>query len=481
MRFAALLAVLPALAATWPQFRGPRGSGVADGARLPDEIGPSANVVWKTALPAGHSSPVIAGDVIFLTGAEGGRRVDAGLDKLVDEGGKLYTFALDRHTGRVRWRREAPQPRLERYQPTNSPASPTPVTDGGNVYVFFGDYGLLSYDAEGGERWRLPLGPFNNVNGHGSSPILAGNRVVLLCDQDTGSYLIAVDKDTGKVAWRVERPEFTRSYTTPALYQPKGGPAELIVAGSYQLTAYDARNGEKRWWVLGLSWQPKSVPIFEDDLIYAHWWEAGGEAETPAEIETFAEVLARYDRNRDRLLTAEELKGFLPNPRTIVNSDLNADGLLDEREWNNYRARRASRNRLIAVRHGGRGDLTGSGVVWSMQKFLPNCPSPLLYQGILYLVKDGGILTTVNARTGEILKQGRLNGALDTYYASPVAGAGKVYFFSQKGKAVVVRAGAEWEQMSTGDFDEEIYATPAIAGNRMYVRTRHALYCFEAK
>ena len=154
--------------------------------------------------------------------------------------GRLFTICLDLDSGEILWKREAPRSRIERYQPANSGASPSPVVDSDNVYVFFGDYGLISYTADGAERWRLPLGPFNNVNGHGSSPIVLGDRLYLLCDQDTDSYFLAVEKDTGKIAWKTMRPEVTRSYSTPTVYEPEDGPTELIVPGSYYLTSYSA-------------------------------------------------------------------------------------------------------------------------------------------------------------------------------------------------------------------------------------------------
>lgn len=475
-----LCSLLPA--AEWPQFRGPAAAGVGDSVRIPADMGPaSTSLVWKTPLPPGHSSPVVHGNRIFLTAAEGGRDSDAGRDKVIDEGGKLFTIALDRASGKVLWRKEAPRPRQERFQPTGSPASPTPVTDGRSVYVFFGDFGLIAYTVDGAERWRLPLGPFNNVNGHGSSPILAEGKVILVCDQDTDSYLLAVDQNTGKIAWKTDRSEYTRSYTTPAYFKPAKGPSELIVSGSYELAGYQVQTGEKLWWVRGQSWQPKSVPIIQDGIIYSHSWEGGGEAETPTETPTFDEVVKLYDKNGDRLLTPEELAPMIPNPRAVINSDLGNDGALDERDWNNYRARRASRNRLVAVRHGGRGDLTNSNVIWSMQKFLPNCPTPLLYNGVLYLIKDGGILTAVNPKTGAILKQGRLTGAIGTYYASPVAGGGRVLFLSEAGEAAVVRAGADWELVAVNRFDDPVFATPALVENRIYLRTKSALYCFRAE
>ena len=476
-----LLAVaMVATAGEWPMFRGVNGSGVADVAKAPVAFGPSTNVVWKTALPFGHSSPVITGDLIFLTGAEGGERVDAGRgDKVRDEGGKLFTLCLDRKTGKILWRREAPRPRIERYQKTNSPASPTAATDGKNVFIFFADYGLLSYTKDGAERWRAPLGPFNNVNGHGSSPIVYKDLVILVCDQDAGSFLVALDKDSGKERWRVDRSEVTRSYVTPVVLTPKTGPDELIVPGAYQVTGYNAATGEKLWWVRGFSWQPKSVPVIADGVIYVHGWEGGGEAEAPTETPTWAEALALYDANKDGRIVQDEIDPKMQKSFYLL--DLDSKGYLVPRDWEFYRARRAARNTLLAIRHGGRGDLTSTAVVWRMQKFLPNVPSPLVHGGVVYLVKDGGIFSSVDAKTGEILKQGRLAGALDTYYSSPVVAAGKIYLFSQSGVGTVLKAGAQWEPLAVNDMDEPVFATPAFLDDRMYVRTRGALYCFRAE
>jgi FOG: WD40-like repeat len=189
-----LCAATLAHAEDWPQFRGPEGLGISNDKGLPVEVGPEKNVIWKTPLPPGHSSPILVGPRIFLTAYQGQT---------------LLTMALDRATGKISVARE-PRPRSEEMQHTNSPASPTPVSDGRNVYVFFGDFGIICYGVDGDERWKAPLGPFNNVNGHGSSPVLLDGMLILICDQDTGSYLLALDKDTGKVRWRVERPEVTR-------------------------------------------------------------------------------------------------------------------------------------------------------------------------------------------------------------------------------------------------------------------------------
>ena len=466
-----------ASAADWPRFRGPNGSGTAEATGLPADFG-SENVVWTTALPGGHSSPVISGDRIFLTAAQGGARADAGREKVIDEGGKLYTIAVDRRNGEILWKKQAPRPRMERYEPTNSAASPSAVSDGENIYVFFGDYGLISYRFDGTERWRLPLGPFNNVNGHGSSPILAGDRLILVCDGDTDPYLLAVDKDTGKVSWRTERPETTRSYVTPAIYQAAQGPLEVIVPSAYFLASYSAETGEKLWWVNGGGWQPKSTPIVDGGMIYANSWE-GSSAVPAADMPSFEQVLKKADKDGDGKINEKELKIVEPKRRFYL-IDLDHDQLVDARDWEFHRIRSTSRSSLVAVRHGGRGNLTDAGnVAWRLEKFLPNVPSPLIYEGVLYLVKDGGILTTLDAKTGKILKQGRLKGALDKYYSSPVGADGKVYMISQLGKATVVKAGGQWEIIASHDFEDEVYATPAIVDNRIYLRTRNTLYCFE--
>ena len=264
---------------------------------------------------------------------------------------------------------------------------------------------------------------------------------------------------------------------TPALFQPKEGPLEIIVPSAYFLASYSVETGEKLWWVNGGGWQPKSTPIIHGDMIYANSWEGGTSIPEDA-IPTFAEAIKKADKNGDRMMDAEELKAVEPK-RKLYLIDLDHDKLVDERDWEFHRIRRTSKSSLLAVRHGGRGNLTEAGnLVWRMERLLPNVPSPLIYDDVLYLIKDGGILTTLDPKTGDILKQGRLKNALDKYYASPVGADDKVYVISQLGKATVLKAGAQWEILATHDFGEEAYATPAIVDNRIYVRTRNALYCF---
>ncbi|MBZ5593953.1 MAG: PQQ-binding-like beta-propeller repeat protein [Acidobacteriia bacterium] len=459
--FTWLLIQIVLAGADWTQFRGPNGAGVSPSRDLPEHFDMQHNMVWRTALPLGHSSPVFTADHIFVTAFEGKT---------------LLTICLDRATGKVLWRRAAPREREEVFQQTNGPASPSPVTDGANVYVFFGDFGFLSYGPDGNERWRLPLGPFNNANGHGSSPILADGKLVLICDQDTGSYLLAVDAQNGRVLWKTMRPECTRGYATPSVYRPAEGLAELIVPGSFEVASYAIETGEKLWWVGGMAWQLKSVPLIDRDRIFVNGWEVGGDPEQRRKVPDFARILADYDKDHDGKLSPGEAPPHKASD-WFTETDLNHDGYIDEREWQFYQVRSSAENCLVAIRAGGRGDITNSHVLWRYRKALPNTPSPLLYQGVIYLIRDG-IFTSLNPENGEVHKQARLTGALGRYWSSPVAADGKIFVVGEDGKVVVLRAAPDWEILAINNLDEDAFATPAILDGRLYVRTRAALYCF---
>jgi outer membrane protein assembly factor BamB len=347
--------------------------------------------------------------------------------------------------------------------------------------VFFADFGLLAYGPDGNELWRMPLGPFNNPFGHGASPILVGDLLLMVCDQDENSFLLAVEKKTGRVRWRTARPHAQRGYATPVLYQPKGGALQAIVAGSYQLNGYEVATGKLLWWARGLPWQVKPTPVVAGDAVYFVTYAGESDPGQQENIPPFREALAQLDTNKDGRLSKDEVVDPRAKARFDEYLDLDDTGYLEARDWEQFRLRRAGENSFRAYRLGGEGDITDSHFLWKNPRSLPNVPSPLYYQGVLYTLKEGGILTSFDPKTGEILKQARLTAAPGAYYSSPVAADGKIYVISEEGKATVLRAGAQWEVLAVNVLDDGCKATPALVDGRIYLRTYSAVYCFQKR
>ena len=293
-----VLIILPsAFAEDWSQFRGPNGTGVSVTTGLPSEFGPGKNVAWKAELPPGHSSPVLTRDRIFVTAHS--KEKDTY---------KLFVICLDRQSGKLLWQREVPRSVTGRLQNVNGPASASPVTDGTNVYVYFQEFGLVSFDGKGKERWKLKLDPVNMFYGYGASPILVDDKVILPVDQDNpSSYLIAVDKNSGRVRWKVERPVVISGYSTPTIYQPKQGPKQIIIPESFQLSAYSVADGKRVWWVRGLACEMKSIASHDSEYLYINGW--GFPQNQPGrQVATipFAEALTKYDKDNDKQIAKAE-------------------------------------------------------------------------------------------------------------------------------------------------------------------------------
>ncbi|MFA6543636.1 MAG: PQQ-binding-like beta-propeller repeat protein [Limisphaerales bacterium] len=448
-------------AANWPQFRGPDAANTGDG-KPPVHFGPKTNLLWSTELPPGHSSPVIWGDRLFLTGVDGG---------------KLVTLALDRATGKKLWSSPAPAEKLEATHRISNPAAPTACTDGEHVIVYFGSYGLLAYDFAGKELWRHPL-PVPVVEfGAGSSPILVGDHVIQLCDSDVNSFLVAVDKRTGREAWRTARPGHRRGFATPFVWR-HDGTEELIVNGSLKVSSYDPRNGSLRWTCRGMARVANASPAAGDGLLFIASWNIGGDAGDRLTLPPHAEFLAQHDLNKDGKLTLAEFPSG-PFRDRFGQFDLNKDGFVTKAEYEGMGDQFAqAENAIFAVKPGGHGDITDTHVVWKHNRSLPYVASPLWYQGRVYTVRSGGMASCYDAKTGEIIYRDERLGALGDYYASLAAADGNVYAVSQKGTVTIFSGSNAIEVLARNEMGETVMSTPAIVDGRVFLRTAKRLMCF---
>jgi outer membrane protein assembly factor BamB len=457
------LTASPVSAGNWPQFRGPNASGRAEqDAPLPDQVGPETNVVWKTVLPKGHSSPAIFGDRIYLT---------------AERGETLLTIALDRQSGAVVWEAEAPHDALEEVHNTASHATPSPATDGKIVVSFFGSCGLFAYDQGGQLLWHKPMGPFKNDFGSGSSPILVDDRVILCQDHDTESFLMAVDKSTGRTLWTTDRSEFPRNYCTPVVWDVDGK-RQIVVAATLRIVGYDFDSGDELWTVRGVARIINMTPVIDDHgILYAACWSPGGDDTDRIATSPYDELIAGSDASKNGTIEADEAPDG-PVKQRFTQIDRDKDGHITRDEYDSMRrVFEAAHNMVLAIRPGGKGDITDSHVLWKYTKQIPYCPSPVWYRGQLFMIRSGGILAVVDAKTGQSLKQGRI-GATGEYFSSPVAGDGKIYMINQRGKLTVLEAAPGWREISSADFGEDAYASPAVVDGRLYVRTNGHLFCF---
>ncbi len=445
-------------AGEWDRFRGPNGSGVSDATGMPVEFSPTKNMDWRTEVPFGRSSPILVNDRVIVTGSEGQ---------------KLITTSVNRETGQVVWQREILRDRTQEIYKDNDTATPTPASDGVNVYVFFPDFGLVSYGPEGEERWRFKLGPFRNFYGISASPIVHGNTLVQVCDQMSGSFVVALDKDNGQVRWRKERTVAqTIAYSTPILWTPENGKAQVVVVGAYRIDGYALDSGENLWWVGGQGTSPISTPVLEKGIIFA----TSHGADKP-EMDPWAK-LSQSDKDKDGKISAVEIRDNLMLGDHFGWVDRNRDGFLTQDEWEEILAESVSEHGLVAVRAGGSGDRTEENLLWRNKKDYSDLTSPLLYRDVLYMVKEGGIVISLDPETGETYKIGRSKKAIEPYYASPVAADGKIYLVGAGGKVSVLKAGPQWEVLAVNDLKEECQATPAIGKGSIYIRTFEALYSF---
>jgi outer membrane protein assembly factor BamB len=403
----------------WPQWRGPLNTGMALG-DAPLTWNDTSNVAWKVPIPGrGHSTPVIAGDRLFVTTAiptgaaapdgrlrSGGGNADAGIEH------RFEVVAIDRNSGKTLWRRTATvaTPHEGYHRSYGSFASNSPVTDGTRVYAFFGSRGLYAYSLDGTLLWQKDFGVklrMDNGWGEGTAPTLFENRLILHFDHLDGGFLTMLDAATGNELWRVRR---TERYNWAAPFVATHNGRRQIVVNGELTRGYDFETGALLWEAAGLG--ENSVPqlVQHQDLVFA--------------------------------MSGHTIKI------------------------------------LLAIRLGRSGVLTGTdAIAWSTARGVSYTPSPLLHEGRLYVVSDAGLVTCFDAATGRPFYEQRRLPKPYSFKASPVGANGKVYLASEEGDVVVLRLGDRFEVLATNSLtDQSFISSPIIAGNAIYLRSRTHLF-----
>lgn len=451
-------------AADWPQFRGLNSSGIAPGDEpLPSVLGPEDNLLWKTSTPSGRSSPIVAGGRVFITATR--------------DTADFVTICLDAASGEILWQQQAPLARLLALAPNGGQSQSSCAADAQHVVSYFGSSGLICYDHEGEQLWYREFEPFNTQFGTGSSPVIVDDKVVLCQDSETDAFLAVLDLATGDEVWRTERGQFSSSFATPVIWDNEGQ-RQIVVAGSLAVTGYDFATGEQVWTVGGIAWCVVSTPVVgENGLLYVNA-ASPGEGFGVIAFPPFEEGLTTSDRDGDGSFNRDEFEEFGPRAGFFPTLDRDKDGYVVREEyeyindlWLN------SKDVLLAIRPGGKGDITETHVAWSHSQSLPFVPSPVAYGGHLFTVKDAGVINCLDMETGRPSKRGRLKTRGD-YYSSPVIGDGKIYLSNDLGQLSVISAEGRWRELGGGDLGEEVYATPAIADGRIFIRSIGNLYCF---
>ena len=451
----------------WPRFRGPGGSGVADGQKPPIHFDTHKNLKWKIPVPSGMSSPIVAGDKLILTALEGD---------------KLFTIAYDRATGKEAWRAHAPAKKLEAYHKTEgSPAASTPATDGKHIVSYFGSCGLFCYDLAGKELWHYELPTavtFGNF-GTGVSPVLSDDTVVLVRDVPKDAKILALDVATGKVKWETKRISPV-SYCTPVVWDVPAG-KQVVAPGHGRLIAYDLKTGKEQWSVAGMPAGVCASPVVADGALYFAGWSPGGGADKDFKVPTFDELLKKLDKDGDGAISREEAENSEIKDG-FDSVDTNGDGKVTRDEWEVVlRFFTEGRNSAFAVKAGAHGDATASHVFWKKTRGLPYVPSGIVYRGQYFLVKDGGLVTAYDVKTGKDIYVQERAAAEGRYNASPVAANGYIYVTSfEEGIITVLKAGGPRPEVTARNdaLGERVSATPAIADDTLYLRTAGHLYAF---
>lgn len=463
-------------AQNWPQFRGHNGQGIATDIGVPVTFGPDQGLLWTCPVDPGVSSPVIWEDHVFLTAVKGD---------------SLETICIDRLNGEIRWIQSVVADRLERVHPISSPAAPSVATNGKQVISYFGSYGLLCYDLQGTLLWERKIPQQGNMYGVSVSPVFWKGVLIFSRDANESSYLETIDPETGKTIWHTDRPGFKANWSTPSVLT-NDNRDEILVYGIWWLKAYDFKTGEELWSFPGLTDEPCTTPVIANGLVYVTTYNMKTNPEVLG-LPTWDSLLQLYDENQDSMLSLLEARknqsilsrydadGEGDHPLWGFHRwlDEDKDGQLTETEWQKMIAYIDSfqqDNALLALRP-PRETGKDPEKVWRHEYGVPECPSPVYHKGLIYMVKNGGILSCLDAATGELKYQEKLD-AGGPYYASPIYADSHIYCTTSRGIVTVIEASDSFRVVAQNDLKERIMATPAIADGKIYIRTQEHLMAF---
>ena len=465
--------------AYWPQFRGPGGNGLAGNQSIPTRFSAEENLLWKTPIPLGHSSPCVWGNQIFLT---------------AHDGTTLKLMCLNRQTGELMWEHERVIEKVPNYEHVaGDPANSTPATDGQHVVFYFDDYGIMVTDLSGHIRWEKTLPPTANTYSYGASPLLDDGRIYINRDGGLDSSFICLKVEDGSELWHSDHPNFIVSFCSPYLIEQNG--TKLVLSGGTgKLFAYEAATGKPAWNVGGFPVFICPSPVSAQDVVVFGGWttahvsgrtrvESGFDADSgvsEAALKSPEAFFEQFDSNKDGKLSASE---FPPSrARDAFNFiDKDDDGFLVMAEWApSYADQQMApgRNVMFGIRTGGSGNVSKSHVAWELTRGLPYVASPLAYRGRVYLVATGGFVTCVDLKTGKPYFEKERLRVPGEYYASPVAAGDHLLVCSHRGTVFLLEAADELKIEHQTDLKEKIFATPAIVENKIYLRSENHIWAF---
>ena len=468
----------------WLQFRGPNASGIApENANPPVHFDAETNLLWQTEILAGWSSPCIVDDRIFLTG-------------YCDADSTLCTMAIDRMNGEILWKDSVSPAGYYELHPISGYANPTITSNGERVFSYFPSFGVIAHDLQGNRCWTYELGQVGETKWAGaSSPVVVDSMLLMSVSDYFDPKLMALDCQTGDTLWnfrdRNHALGFIMGRSTPVMWNG------LVILHHFQeIVAYNPATRKVEWW-LPIPTSGIGTPVIQDGVLFVNTWTNSGEQNQRGTQMSFEELVEMKDINENRKIErneiTDEFKVFqrpeiaqLPETSSNINEesffsqfDQDGDGALVESEWNAVCERlqgMIQEHGMLALPLDGQGERSATDIVWKVNEDTPETPSPLIIGQNVMFLKNGGIMTVIQMKTGEVVFKDRI-GAPGCYLASPLLAGNRIYTCSFNGTVTVLSAD-DFNVLEHNKLREKIGASPVAVDEVLYVRTEKHLFAF---